>query len=303
MNGVLLIDKPYGITSFDVVHRVRRAHDGMRVGHAGTLDPLATGLLPILLGKAAPVLRFLPGEPKVYRVVARFGVGTASGDAETEPVDIRDPGQTPPRELDSAVESLVGEVRLPVPRYSAVKVDGQPLYRRSREGQAVTPPERTMLIHSLSADATGWPWVTLVMKVAGGTYVRAVVEALGARVSMPAHVASLRRTQVGAWTVDEACTLTDYLEGRAKDSTFVPLAAALALPVLTLDAINREHVTHGRYPQRVHHSTGAKLERGEPFLFVDLEGDALAVAQTDSGWHSDSQPPQFHFERVLTGPE
>lgn len=303
MNGVLLIDKPYGLTSFDVVHKVRRVLQGIRVGHAGTLDPLATGLLPILLGKAAPVLRFLPGEPKVYRVVARFGVGTPSGDAETEPVDIRDPGATAPAALQSAVDSLVGEVRLPVPRFSAVKVNGQPLYRHSRQGRDVTPPERTMLIHSMSADATGWPWVVLEMQVAGGTYVRAIVEALGQRVGIPAHVASLRRTRVGAWTLDSACALSDYLEGRAADSAFLPLASALSLPVLTLDAENREHVTHGRYPARVHHSTGSKLEPGEPFLFVDLEGDALAVAQADLGWQKDSEPPQFHFERVLTGPE
>lgn len=305
MNGVLLIDKPYGLTSFDVVHKVRRFHGAgvVRVGHAGTLDPLATGLLPILLGKAAPVLRFLPSEPKVYRVVARFGVGTASGDAETEPVDVRDPGAVPPPQLESAVASLVGKIQLPVPKFSAVKVDGQPLYRASREGKDVTPPERTMHVHALSFDAAGWPWVTLEMRVAGGTYVRAIVEALGQRVGMPAHVASLRRLQVGAWTIDSACTLADYLAGQAGQQAFLPLASALALPVLALDAVNREHVVHGRMPETIHRSAAAHLESGAPFLFVDLEGDALAVAQADDPWQNDTRPPRFHFERVLEGPE
>ncbi len=248
------------------------------------------------------MLRFLPSEPKVYRVVARFGVGTASGDAETEPVDIRDPGATPPAELDRAVQSLVGKIQLPVPRFSAVKVDGQPLYRASREGRQVTPPERTMHVHSLTADSAGWPWVILEMRVAGGTYVRAIVEALGQRVSIPAHVASLRRTQVGSWTLDTACPLALYLAGEAGQQSFIPLTRALDLPTVVLDAVNREHVVHGRMPERVISSATGKLDAGEPFLFTDLEGDALAVAQTDDPWHDDSRPPRCHFERVLEKP-
>jgi tRNA pseudouridine55 synthase len=218
-------------------------------------------------------------------------------------VDIRDPGIAPPPGLTEAVQSLVGRIQLQVPKFSAVKVDGQPLYRASREGRDVTPPERTMHVHSLSADATGWPWVTLEMKVAGGTYVRAIVEALGARVGMPAHVASLRRTQVGAWTLDRACPLAEYLAGRAGQQSFVPLTSALALPTLALDAANREHVVHGRMPQRVHRSATDSLEPGVPFLFVDLEDNALAVAQTDEVWKDLTQPPRCHFERVLEKPE
>ena len=301
-DGVLLIDKPYGITSFDVVHRVRRIYRDGRVGHAGTLDPLATGLLPVLLGKATPLLRFLPAEPKAYRVVARFGVGTASGDAETAPVAICDPGASPPPQWEQAVQSLVGEVRLAVPRYSAVKVDGQPLYRHSREGRTVTLPERVMQVHTLKADPSGWPWVTLDMETAGGTYVRAVVESLGQRCGMPAHVASLRRLRVGAWTIEDASPLAECLAGRVGERSFVPLARALALPVLALDPVNSCHVAHGRMPQRVHSSNGVHLQAGEPFLFVDLDGDALAVAASDDGWQDDTQPPRCHFERVLTRP-
>jgi tRNA pseudouridine55 synthase len=301
-DGLLLVDKPYGMTSSDVVQRVRRVLDGGRVGHAGTLDPLATGLLPILLGKATPLLRFLPAEPKVYRVVARFGVATATGDAEGEPVETADPGVTPPPHWDQVVKSHEGALTLPVPRYAAVKVAGRPLYRYSRAGQDVVVPERVMQVHQLTADPSGWPWVAMEMHTAGGTYVRAVVESLGRRCGLPAHVASLRRLQVGPWSVAEACTLLQWETGEVPESSFLPLKRALQLPEITLDLENSRHVAHGRMPERVHRSEGVQLAPGEPFLFVDLAGDALAVAECHDGWHDDATPPRCHFERVLTRP-
>lgn len=302
-DGLLLVDKPYGLTSFDVVHRVRRTVSEGRVGHAGTLDPLATGLLPILLGKATPLLRFLPSEPKVYRVVARFGIATASGDAETEPVDICDPGTAPPSGWEQAVASHEGRISLPVPRFAAVKVEGRPLYRYSRAGDAVEIPERIMEVHKLKVDPSGWPWVLMEMHTAGGTYVRAIVESLGRRTGLPAHVASLRRLAVGPWSIESACTLAEWEDETFPDGSFVPLSRALGLPVLTLDPENSRHVSFGRLPERVLQSSGVRLEPGEPFLFVDSEGEALAVAKSDDGWREDSQPPRCHFERVLTGPQ
>lgn len=300
-DGLLLIDKPYGITSFDVVHRVRRTFRGGRVGHAGTLDPLATGLLPVLLGKATPMLRFLPAEPKVYRVVARFGVATHSGDAESEPVEVSDPGTSPPANWDQVVRSHEGKLLLHVPRFAAVKVAGRPLYQYSRQGREVSLPERSMQVHMLHADPSGWPWVLLEMHTAGGTYVRAVVESMGRRCGLPAHVASLRRLKVGAWSIADACTLSQWDSGTIPSGAFLPLSRAFSLPALTLDSENVRHVAFGRLPQRVHGSEGVHLAPGEPFVFVDQQGDVLAVARSDDGWKDAPTPPRCHFERVLTG--
>ena len=302
-DGLLLVDKPFGLTSFDVVYRVRRRLSESRVGHAGTLDPLATGLLPVLLGRTTPLLRFLPAEPKVYRVVARFGIATASGDAETEPVEICDPGSAPPPGWDQAVASHQGRLSLPVPRFAAVKVEGRPLYRYSRQGADVEIPERIMEVHKLTADPSGWPWVLMEMHTAGGTYVRAIVESLGRRTGLPAHVASLRRLAVGPWSIEDACTLDQWDDESLPAGSFIPLSRALGLPVLTLDSENSRHVSFGRLPERVLPSSGVCLEPGEPFLFVDSQGEALAVAKSDDGWREDTLPPRCHFERVLTGPQ
>jgi tRNA U55 pseudouridine synthase TruB len=159
-----------------------------------------------------------------------------------------------------------------------------------------------MHVHSLTADPSGWPWVALEMRTAGGTYVRAVVESLGQRCGLPAHVASLRRLQVGAWTLEDACPLADVVAGNPGARAFLPLAQALALPILTLDSRNSQHVTHGRFPEEVHSAAGARLEPGMPFLFADLEGSALAVAESEGDWQDDRRPPRCHFERVLARP-
>jgi tRNA pseudouridine55 synthase len=302
-DGLLLFDKPYRMTSFDVVRRVRRGLGVSKVGHAGTLDPLATGLLPVLLGKAAPLLRFLPAEPKIYRVVARFGVATHSGDAESEPVEIADPGVAAPAAFPEAVASHEGALTLPVPRFAAVKVDGRPLYRYSRAGEEVALPRRTMRVSRLTSDTSGWPWVSLEMHTSTGTYVRAVVESLGRRVGLPAHVASLRRLRVGAWSVESACTWSQWESGSIPEGAFVPLAEALGLPTLTFDHHESREVEYGRLPRSVLGSDRLTLEAGEPFLLAGQDGSILAVGRSLDDWQSTSQPPNFSYERVLVRPE
>ena len=301
-DGILLVDKPSGPTSHDIVREVRRSFDMKRVGHAGTLDPMATGLLPILLGRATPLLRFLPAEPKKYRVVARFGITTSTGDACGPPEDIADPGHHAPEKWDAVAARHTGALELAVPRYAAVKVDGQPLYKYSRQGIPVTPPRRTMTVHSLETDAAGWPWVEMTMEVAGGTYVRAVVESMGQACGCGAHVVSLRRLQVGGWSVTEAASLAHVRDREIPETAQIPLSDALVLATLTVDETGGEYVAYGRPPRKVVEASQPELGVGEAFVFTDSRGEVLAVARCEEPWQETEKPPVFHYERVLVVP-
>jgi tRNA pseudouridine55 synthase len=301
-DGILLVDKPSGPTSHDIVREVRRAYNMKRVGHAGTLDPLATGLLPMLLGQATPLLRFLPAEPKTYRVVARFGITTSTGDACGPPEEITDPGRHAPEQWNAVVARHTGALELSVPRYAAVKVDGQPLYKYSRRGIPVTPPRRTMTVHRLETDAAGWPWVELTMEVAGGTYVRAIVESMGQACGCGAHVVSLRRLKVGRWSVAGAATLAHLRDQNIPETAFMRLSEALTMASLTVDEAGGKSITYGRPPGKVVEASQSELGAGEAFVFTDRRGDVLAVARCEEPWQETEEPPTFHYERVLVSP-
>ncbi|MCP4248650.1 MAG: tRNA pseudouridine(55) synthase TruB, partial [bacterium] len=156
-DGMLLLDKPSGPSSNGVLNRVRRWADTRKVGHAGTLDPLASGLLPVLIGRATRLAPFLPLEPKQYRTTLRFGVDTNSGDAEGQVTRHTDPGSVAPSDWPEILAALTGDLTLPVPEFAAVKVRGRRLYKYARAGVPAAPPERIMQIHAVAGDASGWP--------------------------------------------------------------------------------------------------------------------------------------------------
>lgn len=189
--GMVLADKEAGPSSFAIVRRVGRAH-GLKAGHAGTLDPFATGLLVCLLGRATRLARYLVGLDKRYVATIRLGVRTATGDSEGEELE-----QTPlPEAAD--ILALQGEVELEVPAASAVKIDGERAYRLHRRGVAVEMPTRRSTIHALEIVRLEPPELVLGLHVSSGTYVRAIADFLGG------HCTALRRTAVGELTVDEA---------------------------------------------------------------------------------------------------
>ena len=193
MNGVLLIDKPAGPTSHDVVAGVRRALGrSAKVGHAGTLDPFATGLLLVLVGRATRVQRFLMGLPKTYRAVARLGAVSSTGDPEGE---ITETGRVPPEPL----ELPTGTIRQRPPAYSAVKVGGERAYRRARRGEEVELPEREVTVHRFELIAREGDRAELEIECSAGTYVRSLVADLG-----DAYCEALRRTAIGPFRVQDA---------------------------------------------------------------------------------------------------
>lgn len=194
-SGILLVDKPAGPTSFDVVAAVRR-RTGARTGHAGTLDPFATGLLLLLSGTATRLQQRFVGLDKRYVTEIDLTARTSTGDPEGEVVEKHD---APPRgELEERLAGLRGDIELPVPAASAVKIGGQRAYELHRRGVAVEMPLRRSTVHELSLEGFDGSVARLDLLVSSGTYVRAIADALGG------HCRSLRRTEVGPFSVEEA---------------------------------------------------------------------------------------------------
>jgi tRNA pseudouridine55 synthase len=220
-DGVVLVDKPAGVTSHDVVAETRRRFQrGVKVGHAGTLDPFATGLLLMLLGRATRVQRYLMALPKRYETVARLGWTSSTGDPEGELA----PGRTP----DEPLKLPTGTVRQRPPAYSAVKVGGQRAYARARRGEAVELPEREVVVERFDLLWRQDDRAAFEIECSSGTYVRSLIADLG-----DAYCLELRRTGIGPFDVADA--------GR-----FVPLADALAfLPAVELAGDDARRAGHG----------------------------------------------------------
>jgi len=193
--GVILVDKPAGPSSFAVVSRIRR-RTGARTGHAGTLDPFATGLLLVLSGRATRLAPQFVGLDKRYLTEVDLSVRTSTGDREGEPLDEHEPPS--PEELDARLDELRGEIELPIPAASAVKIDGERAYKLHRKGIEVEMPVRRSTVRELRLADFDGRVVTLDLLVSSGTYVRAIADALGG------HCVSLRRTEVGPFRIDEA---------------------------------------------------------------------------------------------------
>ena len=193
--GVVLVDKPAGPSSFQIVARVR-GRTGAKTGHAGTLDPFATGLLVLLSGRATSLQDRFMRLDKRYLTDVDLRSRTTTGDPEGDVVEEHEPPSR--QELESALERLRGEVELPIPAASAVKIGGERAYRLHRQGVVVEMPTRVMRVHGLELVAYGDGIVTLDLHVGSGAYVRSIADALGG------HCSTLRRTEIGPFRVDEA---------------------------------------------------------------------------------------------------
>jgi tRNA pseudouridine55 synthase len=206
--GLLVVDKPGGMTSHDVVDRVRRALGTRKVGHAGTLDPMATGLLLMGVGRATRLLRYLSGLDKDYEGTARLGEETDTLDADgtvlrTAPVAVtRD-------EIELALSALTGDLDQRPPAYSAVKVGGEAMYRAARRGEEVEAPPRRVHVGSFEVTSFDGRDVGFACTVSSGTYVRVLVADAGAALRCGAHLVALRRTRVGPFGIREAVSLDD----------------------------------------------------------------------------------------------
>jgi len=193
--GVALVDKPVGPSSFAIVAQIRRV-TGARTGHAGTLDPLASGLLLVLSGRTTKLAPWLVGLDKRYLTEVDLTRRTSTGDPEGEPIEQHEPPS--PAELEERLAGLRGEIELPIPAASAVKIGGERAYRLARRGVEVEMPLRRSTVYALDVIAYTGARATLDLRVSSGTYVRSIADALGG------HCATLRRTEVGPFSVEDA---------------------------------------------------------------------------------------------------
>ncbi len=250
MDGILNIDKPAGLTSFRVVAALRRASGEKRVGHAGTLDPDATGVLPVCLGKATRVVEYLGSASKSYRATVRLGVTTDTYDASGTVTSRSDPSHITRMQVETALAAFRGPIRQTPPMYSALKHTGRPLYALAREGRTVARPSRPVTIHRLAL--TGWdpPELTLEIDCSKGTYVRSLAHDLGQALGCGAHLNGLVRIRVGDFTIGEAVTLETAVEafGKGKGEALLsPVDSVLGdLPAVTVTGEETDAIRKGQ---------------------------------------------------------
>ncbi len=249
-SGLLLVDKPAGCTSHDVVQRARRILGERRIGHCGTLDPGATGLLLLTVGHATRLTRFLISAPKVYEGDIRFGVATDTYDAlgavtAEAPIDDLTDAQ-----VGAAMERFVGTYEQVAPPYSAKKVEGRKLYELARQGETVPESRKEITVYSLEPTSSLEAGVVSVrLGCSSGTYVRSLAHDLGAALGVGGHLESLRRVRIGPFDVADAIPLDDLQEREepAAGSSWIPFdAIELPFARLTLDVGQGERIGHGQ---------------------------------------------------------
>jgi tRNA pseudouridine55 synthase len=243
--GVLNIDKPAGLTSHDVVDKVRWIVGIRRVGHAGTLDPLATGVLLLCVGRATRLLEYLVGQRKRYRATIHLGQATTTYDAEGE-VEADVPVSVSQVEMKEAVERFRGEISQRPPPFSAVKVEGEPLYKRARRGEVVEGPLRQVTVYELSVIEWNSPQLEIELTCSSGTFVRSIAHDLGRELGCGGHISALRRLSIGEFSVSESVTLP-ALDRENWKQHLMPLDAAVNhLPRIDLSVEQAMQLQHGQ---------------------------------------------------------
>lgn len=274
--GFLPIDKPGGITSHDVVARVRRATGVKKVGHAGTLDPMATGMLVVAVGSATRLIRYIQDGDKEYVADIRFGVATDTLDADGE-VTESSPMTLTAEMLESALEGFRGETMQAPPMVSAVKQQGRRLYDLAREGIEVERSLRPITVHELSLlafEAGEYPTSTIRVVCGKGTYVRVLADDIARALGGRAHLTSLRRTRVGSFLVAESLGIEEL--DRWEEVLVEPAEALSGLPKVRVDEEEAAAICHGRTL-----SEPPEISVGSELVVCDLHGKLLAVHRRD----------------------
>ena len=293
-HGLLIIDKPAGITSHDVVRRVRKAGRTRRVGHAGTLDPMATGVLLLGLGRATRLLGHLALNDKDYTATMRLGQSTITDDAEGEVTQEHDASGVSDDAIRAAVMESTGELMQVPSRISAIKVDGKRSYARVRAGEEVELAARPVTvsafdIHEIRRDGPGMPAgvvdVDVMVTCSTGTYIRALARDLGDVLNTGGHLTALRRTRVGAFDIGGAHELNDDLaiEGAVEQALIgLDVAVAQAFEVIEVDDDQAVLVLHGR-PLDLDAASAVGWSGGKGAVAVMSRGRALALMEQRNG--------------------
>jgi len=279
--GILLVDKPLGVSSHGVVSVARKALGTKKVGHAGTLDPEASGLLVLGVGVGTKLLTFCVGMDKTYQAVMRLGYATTTDDAEGERIDY--PGgdlmAVQENTLDEAMSHFVGRISQVPSTFSAIKVEGKRAYDLARSGQVVELKAREVTVHSLKRGSLkrgdAWVDVEISVECSSGTYIRALARDIGARLGVGGHLVALRRSTVGPFSVLDAVPATDI----TTDHLIPPGAAvAMIMPTVPVSAIDRDHLEHGRSVSAI------GWPEGQPIAALDeVSGELVAILECSEG--------------------
>jgi len=272
MDGILIIDKPEGVTSHDVVQAIRKRFGMRKVGHLGTLDPMATGVLPVSLGRATRLAQFLPASPKDYNGEIRFGFSTNTYDREGSPTSDEKPFDRSADEIRQRMRSMTGTLDQVPPPFSAKKVGGVPSYKLARANRSVEIAPVRIGVEQFELLGLEPPFAKFRVVCSGGTYVRSLAHDLGQLVGCGAHLTALRRTRSGDFLIADATT-----PGRISETDLVPMDRLLiSWPRIEVSGPDEGRVLHGNEIPGV---CSGRLAR-----IFNKKGEFIALASVESGW-------------------
>ncbi len=246
VEGFLIVDKPIGMSSHDVVNRVRRVCGIRKVGHAGTLDPLATGVLVVAVGRATRLIEYLMHHSKRYEATIRLGETTTTYDAEGEVLLKRPFTHLTPTQIETTLSHFRGAIQQQPPMYSAIKKDGQPLYKLARKGIVVKRPLRNITIHQLDLVDCSLPDIKINVHSSTGTYIRSLAYDIGEQLDCGAHIVQLRRTSVGELGIETAVSLDVLTRENISDHLLAADMAILHIPRLNVSEKNAQRLLLGQ---------------------------------------------------------
>ena len=278
MHGVLVLDKPRGITSHQAVARVKKLLNANKAGHAGTLDPMATGVLLVCIGEATKISSLLMDMPKTYEAELRLGQSTDTLDADGTITEERPVDEFSMEEITSALESFSGIISQTPPMYSAIKKDGKRLYEIAREGRTVERKEREITIYDIECTGYEHPYLRIRVGCSKGTYIRTLAEDIAARLGTLAHLSALRRTRVGVFSIEDATVLDGPVPGAGG---LVSVDHALAgLPEVVLDNEDFMRMQNGGFASPEKYGIKGTCSR---MKLKGAKGELFALGSADGG--------------------
>ena len=280
VDGVIILDKPAGISSHDAVQKLRKITGVKRIGHLGTLDPLGAGVLPMVLGRVTRLARFFLNHDRVYEATLRFGFATDTYDCEgkaiTEPIEVN----LEPDVLEPLLNEFRGKFEQAPPPVSAKKVDGVPAYKLARRNKPVELDPVEVEVYELALLSLDGPRAHIRVCCSAGTYMRSLAHDLGIRLGHGAHVESLRRTAMGEFTIEQAHTLDDLAalrtEDRLEEALTTPVQLLPEMPIERVDDVTAAHIAHGR---DFHVSAFGNGKGSKRIKAVNRDGKLVAIAE------------------------
>jgi len=273
--GILLIDKPAGITSFDVIRKLKRITGIKKIGHTGTLDPFATGLLPICIGKATRFAQYIVSEEKHYQATMQFGIQTDTGDNTGETISTSDLPELNETKLSNLTDFVLNLDSQVPPKYSAIKINGRKAYEMARKGEDFTIPPRAINILEFEVNEVNLPEMQYSALVSKGTYIRVLSEDIAANLGCLATTTALRRLSIGKLKVEDAVRIEDLASDNWQEK-MLALQDVLPFPIVTIDSSNRDRISHGM-------PINVENEDCEQLIVEDENRAMLCLAKIEDG--------------------